>query len=157
MLFRGIVQLVYVVFPLQWLGLFWVVSRDSTSDVLKRRFWGLRFWPRSQEGLVGRREEECVASQYLNVLQFCRTLLLHFVCFGLRPAIATGSLGRGVGWIVTTAKITLNLKEAGPIGAVVLGYNVKNKWDCKVPAEVKVRWGRACFIDFWKFHENLLN
>jgi len=57
---------------------------------------------------------------------------------------------KGVGWIVTTAKITLNLEEAGPIGAVVVGYNVKNKWDCKVPAEVKVScstdgssWGEA--------------
>jgi hypothetical protein len=62
----------------------------------------------------------------------------------------TSTTQKGVGWIVTTAKITLNLKEAGPIGAVVLGYNVKNKWDCKVPAEVKVScsadgssWGDA--------------
>ena len=46
---------------------------------------------------------------------------------------------------MTTAKITLNLKEAGPIGAVVIGYNVKNKWDIKVPAEVKVTGNaRAC-------------
>jgi hypothetical protein len=62
----------------------------------------------------------------------------------------SSTVQKGVGWIVTTAKITLNLEEAGPVGAVVLGYDVKNKWDCKVPAEVKVScsadgssWGEA--------------
>ena len=48
----------------------------------------------------------------------------------------------GVGWglkkAAAKATITLNLEEAGPIAAVVLGYNTKASKGVKVPQEVKV-------------------
>jgi len=65
------------------------------------------------------------------------------------------SVQLGVGWGrkskgVTKATITMNLEEAGPVAAVVLGYNTRASKDVKVPQEVKVMcskdgsaWGEA--------------
>jgi hypothetical protein len=55
---------------------------------------------------------------------------------------SSASVQLGVGWGLkkgsAKATITLNLEEAGPIAAVVLGYNTKDNKDVKVPKEVKV-------------------